>query len=116
MRLGARAFPWCLCPAAPGSRWVHETSANPPKGKHAYAYAVRARKRRDQSDSHAPKKAAPTMKKAVHRARLAVTAQRLAAYLWLMRRTIQSPKLWMACTKKISRITTASMMSGRKRW
>ena len=62
------------------------------------------------------RQAAPAMKKAVHRARLAVTAQRLAAYLWLMRRTIQSPKLWMACTKKISRITTASMMSGRKRW
>ncbi len=57
---------------------------------------------------------ARAMKKAVHRARLARGST--AAYLWLMRRTTQSPKLWMACTKKISRITTASMMSGRKRW
>ncbi len=31
-------------------------------------------------------------------------------------RTAQSPRLWMACTKKIRMMTTASITSGKKRW
>ena len=37
-------------------------------------------------------------------------------YRWLSLRTAQSPRLCTACTKKISTSTTASMISGRKRW
>lgn len=35
---------------------------------------------------------------------------------WLNLRTAQSPRLWMACTKKIRMMTTASITSGKKRW
>ena len=36
-------------------------------------------------------------------------------YLWLMRRTSQSPKLCMACTNTMRITTTASITSGMKR-
>ena len=36
-------------------------------------------------------------------------------YLWLMRRTSQSPKLCIACTNTMRITTTASITSGMKR-
>lgn len=38
------------------------------------------------------------------------------SHRWLSLRTAQSPRLCTACTKKISTSTTASMISGKKRW